>query len=588
MFDLSKITSQINLNHYKETITWGLEKIQQLFPLIDVEEQLNKSLNELLGLTKEAEEPEVEAPSVEMKPNSLLNLASILENSAREFPTQIAIILGEKQFNYAQLNGAANQIANGLKDAGINKGDRVVLSCPNLPFFPMVYFGILKIGAVVVPINVLLKEREIEYHLNDSGAKAYFCFEGTPELPMGERGWKAVKAVKACKHFILMTANPAAESPIKGAKTLGAFMANQSPLGAAVTTSPEDSAVILYTSGTTGNPKGAELSHANLLMNTMVARDLIQGKIGETQLVVLPLFHSFGQVVQMNSGILCGHTLVLLPRFDPETVWKTFESRNINIFCGVPTMYWALLNYPKASEFHLVKIAQHLRLCASGGAAIPVEIIKQFEATFDVPILEGYGLSETSPIATFNHVHKKRIPGSVGTPVWGVDVKIVDSNDNELPPEEVGEIIIRGHNVMKGYFNRPDATKEAIRNGWFHSGDLGKKDKEGYIYIVDRVKDMIIRGGFNVYPREIEEVLITHPDVSFAAVIGVPDDKMGEEVKAYLVPKEGKTIDPEKIMQWSKENMADYKYPRMIEICGSLPMTATGKILKKELKAKLK
>ncbi|MBF0351005.1 MAG: long-chain fatty acid--CoA ligase [SAR324 cluster bacterium] len=514
----------------------------------------------------------------------MLNLASILDSSAREFPLQTALVLGDKTFNYAQLNGAANKIANGLLQAGIKKGDRVALTCPNLPYFPMAYYGILKAGAVVVPINVLLKDKEIEYVLKDSEAKAYFCFSGTPELPMGEWGWKAFNNVKTCNHFILMTPDPAAASPIEGATTLGQFMKDPSPVAETASTAPQDSAVILYTSGTTGNPKGAELSHVNLMMNTFVARDLLQTPRGETQLIVLPMFHSFGQVVQMNTGILCAHKLVLVPRFEPGMVLELLEKQAVNIFCGVPTMYWALLNHPQKDAVQKVRDAKHLRLCASGGAAIPVEIIKQFEDFFEVPILEGYGLSETSPIATFNHMHHTRIPGSVGTPVWGVDVKIVDTEDNEVPAETVGEIAIRGHNVMKGYLNRPEATAEVMKGGWFHSGDLGKKDKEGHIYIVDRVKDMIIRGGFNVYPREIEEVLMTNPGISLTAVIGVPDPKMGEEIKAFIVLKEGAKLTPKEIIAWSKESMADYKYPRIVEICKTLPMTATGKILKKELK----
>lgn len=514
----------------------------------------------------------------------MLNLASILDTSAREHKTSPALSCLGTILSYEQLHRAANQVANALKQSGIGEGDRVVLSCPNLPYFPIVYYGILKVGAVVVPINVLLKQREVAYHLRDSQAKAYFCFEGTPELSIGEIGWNAFQEIESCQHFWIMTADPKASSPIHGVSTLMDLRANQSSQFETVGTSSEDTAVILYTSGTTGYPKGAELSHMNLFMNALAAKDLMANQPDETQLIVLPLFHSFGQVVQMNTGIFCGQKLVLLPRFEPGTTLMLLEQEKVNVFCGVPTMFWALLNVPIPEDVSLDKIAKTLRLCASGGAPIPIEILKQFEAKFNVPILEGYGLSETSPIATFNHLNQPRKPGSVGTPIWGVDVKVVDPQGKEVLQGEVGEVIIRGHNVMKGYFQNEVATQEAMRNGWFHSGDMGKKDKEGYLFIVDRVKDMIIRGGFNVYPREIEEILLTHPSISLAAVIGIPHEKHGEEIKAYVVLKPGAVVREEDIIQWLKEIMADYKYPRYVEIRASLPMTATGKILKKELR----
>jgi len=514
----------------------------------------------------------------------MLNLASVLEESVKNFPDKKAVILGNQSFSFTQINAAANQVANGLQRAGIHKGDKVALSCPNIPYFPIVYYGILKTGATVVPLNVLLKQREIAYHLNDSDAKAYFCFEGTAELPMGQEGWAGFNHVDSCHHFWLMTADPAAESPIAGAETLGAFMSREYTEFDTVQTMPDDTCVILYTSGTTGQPKGAELTHSNIFMNAVTSRDLFHQKAEDIQLVVLPLFHSFGQTCQLNTGFMGSNTLVFIPRFDADAVLSGFQNENVTIFCGVPTMYWGLLKHPEAGKYDLDKIARNLRLGISGGAAMPLEIMKAFEEKFNIKILEGYGLSETSPVATFNRFDRPRKPGSIGLPIWGVDVKIVDENDKELPVGEPGEVIIRGHNVMKGYYKRPDATETAFRNGWFHSGDVGKKDEDGYIYIVDRVKDMIVRGGYNVYPREIEEVLLTHPAISLAAVIGVPHDKFGEDVKAYVVLKENASATVEELQQWAKEEMASYKYPRMIEIRDSLPMTATGKILKKELR----
>ena len=514
----------------------------------------------------------------------MLNLAVLLEDSAREKPTHTAVIFNETKLSYAAVNAAANQVANGLTGLGIQPGDKVALSCLNIPYFPIVYYGILKAGAVVVPLNVLLKPREIAYHLQDSDAKAYFCFEGTDVLPMGQMGWGGFQEANSCEHFFLMTANPAAPSPIEGAKTLGMLMANQPPTYPTVQTSSEDTAVILYTSGTTGRPKGAELSHLNMVLNARLSDSMYDGHPDDVHLITLPLFHSFGQTVQMNAGFYNGATISLLPRFDPDAALGIMQRDNVTIFAGVPTMYWAMLNHPGADKYDLDKISQTLRYTFSGGAAMPVEVMKAFGEKFNVKILEGYGLSETSPVASFNRVDRERKPGSVGLPVWGVDIRIVDEEDQDVPQGELGEIVIRGHNIMKGYYKKPEATAEAFRNGWFHSGDIGRKDEDGYVYIVDRVKDMIIRGGFNVYPREIEETLVSHPDVSLAAVIGVPHDQYGEEIKAFVVRKEGATATEEEIKAWAKENMAAYKYPREIVFRDTLPMNATGKILKTELR----
>ena len=514
----------------------------------------------------------------------MLNLAIILEESARSVPQKTAFILDTVELTYQQLNQAANQVACALKDAGIQKGDKVALSCPNLPYFPIVYYGILKAGAVVVPLNVLLKSREVAYHLNDSDAKAYFCFQGTAELPMGETGFKGFQKTEACEHFFMITANPDTPSPIPGTATLHQLIEKSPPEFDSIQTQPQDTAVILYTSGTTGQSKGAELTHFNLFFNAISANNLNKGMGGDRVLNVLPLFHSFGQTVLMNATVYAGGTSVLLPRFDPDESLRLFQDKSITLFAGVPTMYWAILNATNLSNFDISKISGNLRLCSSGGAAMPVEVLRQFEAKFDVAILEGYGLSETSPVASFNRLDKERKVGSIGLPIWGVEMKVFDEHDNEVPVGESGEIVIRGHNIMKGYYQRPEANAQVMRGGWFHSGDVGKMDEDGYFYIVDRTKDMIIRGGFNVYPREIEEVLITHPAVSLAAVIGVPDEQYGEEIKAFVILNEPESINEDQLIKWSKENMADYKYPRFIEFRETLPMTATGKILKNELR----
>jgi long-chain acyl-CoA synthetase len=514
----------------------------------------------------------------------MLNLAVLLEDSARDVPDRVAVACGPARLTYAELDAEASQVAGALAARGIGPGDRVALSCPNLPCFPVVYYGILKAGATVVPLNILLTEREIAYHLEDSAARAYFCFEGSAELPVGPAGRAAFDRTGSCEHFVLLTADPDATSPSPDTETLAEFTHRQPAIFASIPTSEADTAVILYTSGTTGQPKGAELTHSNVVHNALLANGLFGLHPDDVHLLVLPLFHSFGQIVQMNAGFAARATIVLLPRFDAATVLELMQAEQVTLFAGVPTMYHALLNCEETGRFDIEKIAARMRVAVSGGAALPVEVMRRFEERFGVPILEGYGLSETSPVATFNRLDRPRRPGSVGLPVWGVQVRIVRDDGSAAGDAEPGEIAIRGHNVMKGYFGRPEATAQAIdRDGWFRTGDIGTRDADGYLYIVDRKKDMIIRGGFNVYPRELEEVLLTHPAVSLAAVTGVPHSSHGEEVKAFVVRAPGAELTEAGLITWCKQNMAAYKYPRLVEFRDSLPMTATGKILKREL-----
>jgi long-chain acyl-CoA synthetase len=515
----------------------------------------------------------------------LLNLSVFLEDSARRVPDRDAVVVGDMRLTYAQVDGFANQVANMLVSRGIRPGDKVALSCPNLPYFPVVYYGILKAGATVVPLNVLLKGREIAYHLEDSDAKAYFCFEGTADLPMGTNGHDGFTQVDGCEQFFMITADLGARSPIEGTETLAQTLADQPATFESVATEPSDTAVILYTSGTTGQPKGAELSHANVVMNALTCNRLFgsQQTIHDTHLLTLPLFHSFGQTVQMNAGFSVGATLVLLPRFDAQQAVGLMQKEDITVFAGVPTMWWGLLT-ALDEGVDVERIARNMRLAVSGGAALPVEILNQVKQKLGVQILEGYGLSETSPVATFSDPERDPRPGSIGVPVWGIEVKLVDSDWRTVEgADQVGEIAIRGHNIMRGYYKRAEATAEVMNNGWFKTGDLARRDEDGFYYIVDRAKDMIIRGGYNVYPREIEEVLMTHDAVSLAAVVGVPDESHGEEIKAFVILDDGAQITEDELRDWCKEQMANYKYPRMIEFAASLPMTSTGKILKREL-----
>jgi len=513
----------------------------------------------------------------------MLNLSVLIEDSAKRYAQKPAFTFMETSLNYAQINGAANQVANGLVAKGIKPGDKVALSCFNLPYFPIIYFGILKAGAVVVPLSVLLKKDEIAYHLTDSDAKAYFCFAGTEELPMGQMGNAGFKEASNCEHFFMIMPKPEMPSTIEDTATMGSLMAGQSPKFETHPTGADDTAVIIYTSGTTGKPKGAELSHSNLMLNAVLSADLVKFNTNDTALIVLPLFHIFAMTVLMNAGIYRGTSNILLPRFEAEAVLGLMQKHNVTVFAGVPTMYWGLNSY-KNEKFDLEAIKSNLRICASGGASLPIKVLEDFEQKFEVDIIEGYGMSEGSPVVTFNHIDVGRKPGSIGTPVWGVEVKIVDDAGKEVAPGDKGELLYKGHNVMKGYYKRPEVNKKVLIDGWMHSGDVATKDEDGFYYIVDRTKDMIIRGGLNVYPREVEEVILKHPAVSLCAVVGVPHEEMGEEVKAFVVLKDGESITETTLMAWTKERIAAYKYPRIIEIIAALPMSATGKILKKELR----
>ena len=511
----------------------------------------------------------------------MLNLSLILEDSALKFPTKTAFILDEKQISFEELNQQASAVAGYLTKNGLQKDDKAALTCPNIFYFPIIYFGILKAGGTVVPLNVLLKTDEIKYYLKDSEAKFYFCFEGTTDLPMGKFGLEAFNQSPFCNEFLLL---PSGVNLSSNNRPSFQEVLSSNPVKSYLERTAEDIAVILYTSGTTGKAKGAQLTHSNMLTNALVVKDLFKMNQEERLLVSLPLFHSFGQTVLMNTSILCGATAVLQPKFTPKSSLELLKSHKITIFASVPTMYWAIIHHPEVLEY-AQHIKSHIRLSASGGAALPLQILEDFKKLFDAPILEGYGLSETSPVACFNHLDKPNKAGSIGTPVWGVQMDIHDKNGNPLEIDSVGEVVIRGHNIMQGYLNKPDANIESLKNGWFYTGDLGKKDKDGYFYIVDRTKDMIIKSGFNIYPREIEECLVTHPKVSLAAVIGIPDAVKGEEVKAFIVLKEGEEAKPKELLKYCAQKIADYKVPKFVEIIESLPMSATGKILKRELKA---
>ncbi|HEX2097201.1 MAG TPA: long-chain fatty acid--CoA ligase [Solirubrobacterales bacterium] len=490
------------------------------------------------------------------------NLASLLTESAARSPQAPAIRLGELELTYAQLEAASARLATVLRQRGVESGDRVGVMLPNVPQFPVAYYGALRAGATVVPMNVLLKRREIAFYLEDSGAKLLLAWHGFAEEARGgaeDAGAEPIEVEPASFKELIESAEPMPDL---------------------ADVADDDTAVLLYTSGTTGKPKGAELTHANLLTNAEVCmRTTSEIQQGDVVFGGLPLFHSFGQTVAMNASLKVGACLTLVPKFDPGEALETIQRDGVTHFYGVPTMFGALLHHPERERFD----TSSLRTCITGGASMPVEVLRGFEQAFGCVVLEGYGLSETSPVATSNHPGRERKPGSIGTPLEGVELRVVDENDNEVEQGEVGEIVIRGHNVMKGYWQRPEATEEAMRGGWFHTGDMARMDEEGYFYIVDRKKDLIIRGGYNVYPREVEEVLYEHPKVREAAVVGIPHDEWGEEIGAAVVPHEGEELSAEEVSSYVKERIAAYKYPRVVWFLDALPKGPPGKILKREI-----
>jgi long-chain acyl-CoA synthetase len=482
-----------------------------------------------------------------------MNLAALMTSSATRHGDRTAIREDGIALTYAGLDRATTLVAGLLGSRGIQPGDRVGVMLPNVGYFPIVYYGALRAGAAVVPMNMLLKEREVAYYMADSDARVLFAWhQFADEARAGARDAEVIEVAP---------------------KAFDALLAGSDQSSAVVEREPDDTAVILYTSGTTGRPKGAELTHANLTENVAVSLDLFDLGPDAVTLGALPLFHAFGQTCALNATMAVGGSLELLARFDAGKALEMIQNDRVTVFEGVPTMYSAMLHHP--GEFD----TSSLQLCVSGGAAMPVEVLRAFERRFECTILEGYGLSETSPVASFSRRDLERKPGSIGLPVRGVEMRLVDVQDG------VGEIVIRGHNVMKGYWNNPEATAKAITaDGWFHTGDMARVDDDGYYFIVDRKKELIIRGGFNIYPREIEEVLHEHPDVMEGAVVGIPHDELGEEVGAAVVLKPGSEATTDDIKAFVKARVAAYKYPRVVWLLDALPKGPTGKVLRREIK----
>ncbi|MFC9895354.1 long-chain fatty acid--CoA ligase [Nocardia sp. NPDC127579] len=492
--------------------------------------------------------------------NATLSLAGILAEQAWRRPDHIALVEGDQRIGFAELWRQARSQAAALIDLGVRPGERVALLCPNTAEFPRAYYAILAAGAVVVPVHLLLTAPEAEYVLRDTGARLLLCHERFAEVG---------RAAAAGAGIDCLDPNDLATEPIP----------------TFVSRSPLDPAVVFYTSGTTGSPKGAELSHLNLVMSATVnAFDANEVGPSDIALGALPLFHVFGQTVSMNSTWRAGARLVLQPRFDAAEAIRLMVAEGVNTFHGVPTMYLGLIEAAgRAAELPV------LRLCVSGAASLPQPVLERFERLFGASILEGYGLSETSPTATVNQPRLGTKPGTVGHPVWGVEAEIADPFVRDritlLPTGESGEVVVRGHNLFNGYLDRPDDTAAVVVDGWFRTGDLGVKDAEGFLTLVDRIKDVIIRGGFNVYPSEVESVLLAHPGIARVAVIGVPDDTYGEEICAVVVPSG--PVSAAEVIDYGRAHLARHKYPRRVEFRTELPLGPSHKVLKRELRRQL-
>ncbi|MFQ5881307.1 MAG: long-chain fatty acid--CoA ligase [Candidatus Methylomirabilales bacterium] len=497
-----------------------------------------------------------------------MTLLGLLRRSTEKFATRTALIAGGRSATYGELWEAVQRLGTGLCRIGVEPGERVGLMLPNVPEFVQAYFGIVAAGGTVVPFNVLYKPEEIRYLLEDAAVQRVLTIRAF--LPVLQ---EAAQRLPHALQTLLMDVEggPLSAGNLDGASLLGE--AGELPV-----LSPDEVAVCLYTSGTTGRPKGALLTHRNLLSNITAFYQMSPCDDRDIFLCLLPLFHSFGATVLMLFPLSIGAGIVLESRFVPDQALRAMAEKRVTIFAAVPSMYalWAQLP-PLGLDLSSV------RLGVSGGAPLPVEVLQTFEARYGIPIYEGYGLTEAAPVLTENPLLGLRKVGSVGKPLPGVELMVVDAEGKEVPAGEVGEIVARGSNIMQGYLNRPEATVEVLKDGWLYTGDMGRRDADGYFYIVDRKKDLIIVGGLNVYPREVEEVLAAHPAVAEATVVGIPDPTRGEAPKAYVVLRPGATCSERELLRFARERLASFKVPREVELCPTLPRTISGKVLRQQL-----
>ncbi|MGJ7919444.1 fatty acid--CoA ligase family protein [Neobacillus sp. LXY-4] len=510
-----------------------------------------------------------------------MNLSWQLQKIAKELPQKTAYIFNDSPCSYEELDTAVSKFAAGLSELGVKKGDHIALIVGNSPHFIVSLYGALRLGATVIPINPIYTPDEIGYILVNGDVKVVIALDLL--LPLAEKMQMLLPNVT---HFIICSTDESVSSETlqlsNKMKTFSDVLARGSDHFKGPKLQNDDTAVILYTSGTTGKPKGAMLTHRNLYSNAKDIGNYLRINADDCVITALPMFHVFCLTVALNAPLMKGGTLLIVPKFSPKEIFSLAKQYKPTVFAGVPTMYNFLYQYPDSDPADL----HSLRLCISGGASMPVALLQNFERKFQVRISEGYGLSEASPVTCFNPMDRPRKPGSIGTSIVNVENKVVNPLGEEVPVGEVGELIVRGPNVMKGYYKMPEETEAAIRDGWLYTGDLARLDEDGYFYIVDRKKDLIIVGGYNVYPREVEEVIYNHQDVVEATVLGVPDPHFGEAVKCFVVSK-NPSLTKEELLEYCQAHLAKYKIPRSIEFLEELPKNTTGKILRRALKTKV-
>ena len=512
-----------------------------------------------------------------------LSLPQMLDRTVQQHKERTAIYYYDQKISYKELQDLTRQVSGALKASEVKKGDRIGIMLPNCPQYVASFFGVLRRGAIVIQINPMYTKRELDSILNDSGAEVLIVSGDL--YPRVEK----MSFYSRLKKVVIVESGSSVEKNHANAVSWESFLNEAAPVPDEPVDPEQDVAVFQYTGGTTGRSKGAMLTHQNLVVNVQQIHEHASGNPLTEQdkiLTVIPLFHVYGMTCAMSLGIFLGSSVILLPRFEPLEVLQTIQKHRPSYFPGVPTMYVALNAYPKAEQYGIDAI----RIINSGSASLPVELIQSFEKKTGATMYEGYGLSEASPTTHSTPRTGQRKPGSVGVPLPGTEAKIVDleTGTRTLPIRETGELVIRGPQVMKGYWNMPEETRQTIKNGWLYTGDIARMDEDGYFYIVDRKKDLIIAGGYNIYPREIEEVLYTHPAVLEAAVVGVPHPYRGETVKAYLVLKPGEKVTAQEIESFCRKNLAAFKVPKQFEFRSFLPKNAVGKILRRVLRDEAK
>lgn len=520
--------------------------------------------------------------SFTIRGNMFMNLSDQLSITTRENPTKTAYVFQDQETSYQELEGSITKFAASLRELGYEKGDHIALVTGNSPYFIIGLYGALRLGLTVIPINPIYTADEMSYILKNGDVKAVI----TMDLFV-ETFEQMAHDLPLIEHYIIAETSPDADwqnSKLSDKmKSFTSLVKEGSLQFDRPTIDEEDIAVILYTSGTTGAPKGAMLSHKNIYSNAKDVADYLQYDTNDKVIAALPMFHVFCLTVSLNAPLMNGGTVIIVPKFSPQETFRVASKWQATVFAGVPTMYNYLLQSSEGhtEDFHSV------RLCISGGASMPVALLKEFENTFNVMVSEGYGLSEASPVTCFNPLDRPRKAGSIGQSIWNVENRVVDELGEELPPGEVGELVVRGPNVMKGYYKLDEETAVALRDGWLYTGDMAQVDEEGYFYIVDRKKDMILVGGYNVYPREVEEVLYKHPNITEVAVIGTPDPNLGEAVQAFVVLNEASAVTEQELVDYCARHLAKYKLPTSIDFLDELPKNTTGKILRKSLRQRV-